>query len=60
MSLSAISNSSMALNQSSLAQDVDVAITKKILDESNQSSESVIAMMDNLNPNLGKNLDTRA
>lgn len=59
MDISNVSTAVNALNQSLLPQGIGIALTKKTLDANNQNSQSLINMMDNLNPNLGKNLDIR-
>jgi hypothetical protein len=52
---------SMVMHQSSLFQQVDISLTKKVLDSANESSQNLInAMALSVNPNLGSNLDLRA
>lgn len=55
-----IANISTAISQFSLSQDVSIALVKKTLDVNNESSQSLIKMIDNVNPNLGSTLDVRA
>jgi hypothetical protein len=58
--ISTVSAAINSLNKSSLPEDIGVALTKKALDTNNGNSQSLIKMMDNLNPNLGKNINTKA
>jgi hypothetical protein len=58
--ISTVSAAINSLNNSSLPEDIGVALTKKALDTNNGNSQSLIKMMDNLNPNLGKNINTKA
>lgn len=52
---------STVMSQSSLAQNVSLALTKKTIDTANESSQSLIKMMElSVNPNLGSSLDVRA
>ena len=52
---------SIAMSQSSTSLSVSTAITKKILDSANESSQQLIqAMGQSTNPNLGTNLDVSA
>lgn len=52
---------SIAMSQSSTSVSVSTAITKKILDSANESSQQLIqAMGQSTNPNIGTNLDVSA
>lgn len=55
-----IATTSINLKQSTLSQNVSIALTKKIMDNANESAQSLLKVMEtNTNPNLGSNLDVR-
>jgi hypothetical protein len=57
MDVSAVSNSSSVLL---LAQQVDIAITKKAMNYTAESSEALINMMErSVNPNIGSKIDVK-
>lgn len=49
---------SIAMSQSQLAQNVSIALMKKVMDVSTSDTQSLIKMMElNVNPSLGSNID---
>ncbi|GLC30678.1 YjfB family protein [Clostridium omnivorum] len=55
-----IALSSMTMSQSNLGQQVEIALTKKVMDVSEDNSIALIKMMEmSANPNLGATLDIR-
>jgi hypothetical protein len=55
-----IAGVSIYMKQSQLAQQVSVAVTRKVMDMSEQNSQQMIQMLENsFNPDLGNNIDIR-
>lgn len=50
---------STGLSQASLSQSVGIAITKKVMDTSQQSAEQMIQMIQAPHPNLGNSIDLK-
>lgn len=51
---------SIQANQGALAQQVSLALTKKVMDVASTNSAALIKMMElNASPNLGNNLDIK-
>jgi hypothetical protein len=51
---------SVYMSQSNLSQQVSLAVTKKVMDVSDETSQNMIKMLEtSVNPNLGVNLDVR-
>lgn len=51
---------SIMARQGALAQNVSLALTRKVMDVAGENSVSLIKMMEqSANPNLGKNLDIK-
>lgn len=50
---------SMVNKQASIGQSVGIALTKKVLDTSEQSSNQLLKMMEAPHPNLGKSIDLK-
>jgi len=60
MDVNAITAVSTPLSQSSLGLKVGVAVTKLAMDSVEQSSQSLVNMMErSVNPNVGGNIDVR-
>lgn len=51
---------SIALNQSTLRQDVGIALTKKVMEESQQNANQLVEMLQATHPNLGHSIDIKA
>lgn len=51
---------SMALSQSSATENVSIALTKKVMEDGSQNSQTIVNMMDALDESLGSNIDVRA
>ena len=55
-----IAGVSVYMKQSQLAQQVSLAVTRKVMDVSEQNSQLTIQMLEqSINPDLGKNIDIR-
>lgn len=55
-----IASASMTISQANLGQQVEIALTKKVMDVSEDNSMALIKMMEmSANPNLGGTLDVR-
>ena len=55
-----IAGVSVYMKQSQLAQQASIAITRKIMDVSEQNSQQMIQMLEkSFNPDLGNNIDIR-
>ncbi len=49
---------SISMKQASLAQQVSIAVTKKVMDTAEVNAQALTKMMEqSVNPNLGKNVD---
>lgn len=49
---------SISMKQASLAQQVSIAMTKKVMDTAEVNAQALTKMMEqSVNPNLGKNID---
>lgn len=49
---------SISMKQASLAQQVSIALTKKVMDTSEVNAQALTRLMEqSVNPNLGKNID---
>ena len=56
-----IAGLSISMSQSSISQQVNTALCKKILDANKENGQNLINNMKlSINPNLGNNLDRRA
>lgn len=53
-----IASISTAISQSNLGEQVGIAVTKKVMDDSTNNAQNLIKMMElSVNPNLGSKLD---
>jgi hypothetical protein len=51
---------SVYMSQANLSQQVSIAVTKKVMDVSDENCQNMIKMLEtSVNPNLGVNLDVR-
>jgi len=58
MDITSVAALSISMNQSSLSQQVGIAVTKKAMTTSEESAQALIKMMElSVNPNLGSNID---
>lgn len=49
---------SISMKQASLAQQVSIALTKKVMDTTEGNAQALTKLMEqSVNPNLGKNID---
>lgn len=51
---------SIGLSQASLHQNVNLALTKNILDTAQQTNEQLLKMTEAPHPNLGNTIDVKA
>ncbi|MEX3716003.1 YjfB family protein [Cytobacillus horneckiae] len=51
---------SIAMNRASLSQNVSVALTKKVLESTEQNSAELIKMLETPHPTLGNSIDLKA
>lgn len=51
---------SIAMNRASLSQSVSVALTKKVLESTEQNSAELIKMLETPHPALGNSIDLKA
>ncbi|WP_442599811.1 YjfB family protein [Neobacillus sp. D3-1R] len=50
---------SIGMNQASLSQSVGIALTKKVMETSEQNSVQLLKMMEAPHPHLGQSIDIK-
>ncbi|WP_419392634.1 YjfB family protein [Cytobacillus praedii] len=60
MSILDIAALSIGMNQATLKQNVSIALTKKVMESTEQNSAELIKMLETSHPTLGKSIDLKA
>lgn len=51
---------SIGMNQATLKQSISIALTKKVMESTEQNSAELIKMLEATHPTLGKSIDLKA